>query len=97
MYHALKMLAPLKRLRGTRLDVFGYTEERRMERQLIVDYRRSIERVLGELSPGNHELALHIAGASAQIRGYGHVKQSSVTRVAEEQSRLLEQFEAGEH
>jgi indolepyruvate ferredoxin oxidoreductase len=97
MYHAFRMLAALKRLRGTRLDLFGYTEERRMERQLIVDYRRAIERVLVELSPGNHALALHVAGASLQIRGYGHVKQRSVARVAEEQSRLLEKLTAGEH
>ena len=40
------MLAKLKGLRGTALDMFGRTEERRTERALIGEYRASIEEVL---------------------------------------------------
>ncbi|TFZ02008.1 indolepyruvate ferredoxin oxidoreductase family protein [Ramlibacter humi] len=70
-----RALAKLRGLRGTALDVFGYTEERRTERALIGEYRRSIEEVLAKLSPANHALALEIAAIPEQIRGFGHVKE----------------------
>jgi len=69
-----RLLAPLRRLRGTALDVFGYTEERRTERALIGEYRRSIEEVLARLDASNHGLAVEIASIPDQIRGFGHVK-----------------------
>ena len=49
-----RILASLKRLRGTRLDIFGYSEERRMERRLIGDYQATIDEVLATLSQDNH-------------------------------------------
>jgi indolepyruvate ferredoxin oxidoreductase len=70
----LGLLAHLRGLRGTALDVFGYTEERRSERALIVEYRRCIDELLTGLTPGNHALAAEIARIPEQIRGYGHVK-----------------------
>ena len=69
-----KLLARLKGLRGTALDVFGRTEERRLERALIVQYRACIEELLRGLNANNHAAALEIARLPEQIRGYGHVK-----------------------
>ena len=40
---AFKLLAKFKFLRGGALDLFGKTDERRMERQLIQDYEASVE------------------------------------------------------
>ncbi len=74
MLTGYRILAKLKGLRGTPLDVFGRTEERQAERALIDDYRASIDEVLGGLNAGNHALALDIAALPEQIRGYGHVK-----------------------
>jgi len=70
----LGLLAHLRGLRGTALDVFGYTEERRSERALIAEYRRCIDGLLAGLTPANHALAVEIARIPEQIRGYGHVK-----------------------
>ena len=80
MLTAFKLLARLKGLRGTSLDVFGYTEERREERALIADYRASMDALLGVLgaagsvTPERLQLALNVARIPEQIRGYGHVK-----------------------
>ena len=71
---AFKLLARLKGLRGTALDVFGYTEERRGERALIADYRRSVEAVIAGLSQANLSQALELARVPEQIKGFGHVK-----------------------
>ena len=71
----LKVLARLRMLRGTPLDLFGHTAERRTERALIGEYRRCVEELLAGLDAGNHALAVEIARIPEQIRGFGHVKE----------------------
>jgi indolepyruvate ferredoxin oxidoreductase len=78
MLTGFKLLAKLKGLRGTALDPFGRTEERKTERALIGEYRGHIEEVLAGLNAGNHALALEIASLPEQIRGYGHVKERNL-------------------
>ena len=75
-FKAFKQLVKLKHLRGGSLDVFGKTAERKMERQLIVDYKNCIAGLLGRLNTGNHALAVEIAKIPELIRGYGHVKEA---------------------
>ncbi len=76
--HSFALLSKLKGLRGTPLDIFGYTEERKQERQLIADYRQMVEKLMAGLSADNHELAVEIASVPDQIRGYGHIKEASM-------------------
>jgi indolepyruvate ferredoxin oxidoreductase len=78
MWHAFRVLARLKFLRGTALDPFGKTEERRMERQLIAEYAASIDSLLPHLREDNLKQAIELAGLPMQIRGFGHVKLASV-------------------
>jgi len=85
-----RVLARMKVLRGTWLDPFGYTAERRMERALIDEYRSMIERVRGMLSPRTLSVAVRLAASQDDVRGYGHVKQSNVDRVRKEQAELLD-------
>jgi indolepyruvate ferredoxin oxidoreductase len=86
---AFRVLAKLKRLRGTRLDVFGYTAERRTERALIEEYMRTIGDLLPALDQQNHALALQIAAVPDQIRGFGHVKEENLRKARERESNLL--------
>ncbi|MGK6308084.1 indolepyruvate ferredoxin oxidoreductase family protein [Variovorax sp. DT-64] len=78
MLTGFRLLAKLKGLRGTALDPFGRTDERKTERALIGEYRASIEELLAGLNAGNHGLALEIASLPEQIRGYGHVKERNL-------------------
>ncbi|HEY1226582.1 MAG TPA: DUF6537 domain-containing protein, partial [Ramlibacter sp.] len=87
-----KVLARLRGLRGTALDVFGHTEERRTERALIGDYRASIEQVLAGLDAGNHGLALEIAAIPEQIKGFGHVKERNLAAARERWKALMDQW-----
>ncbi|MGV3493388.1 MAG: indolepyruvate ferredoxin oxidoreductase family protein [Ramlibacter sp.] len=91
-FHLFKLLARLKGLRGTPLDVFGRTEERRMERALIDEYRRTVEELIAGLQPGNHALAVEIARLPEQIRGYGHVKERNVAAVRPQWEALVAQW-----
>ena len=70
-----RLLAKLKFLRGTPFDIFGYTAERRRERQLVEDYFETVEELLGSLDHDSHSLAVQIAEIPELIRGYGHVKE----------------------
>ena len=88
-----RMLARLRRLRGTALDVFGYTAERRMERQLIVEFEQTIERVVAALDAGNIDVAVDIANAYRDMRGFGPVKDLAVTAGRERVDELLDKLE----
>jgi len=74
MWFAFQALKHLKVLRGSALDVFGYTEERRTERALIRQYIDTVDRVLAKLDTSNQVLALALARIPEQIKGFGHVK-----------------------
>jgi indolepyruvate ferredoxin oxidoreductase len=89
MLTGFKLLAKLKGLRGTALDVFGRTEERKTERALITEYRASIDEVLAGLNAGNHALALEIASLPEQIRGYGHVKERNLAAARKRWAELV--------
>jgi indolepyruvate ferredoxin oxidoreductase len=78
MWPVLGVLARLKGLRGTPLDPFGRTLERRMERQLALDYACSIDALLGVLSPDTLSDAVQLVEVMQQVRGYGPVKLASV-------------------
>jgi indolepyruvate ferredoxin oxidoreductase len=89
MMAGFKLLARLKGLRGTALDVFGYTEERRTERALISEYEQTVERLLDSLSRDNHALAVEIASLPDEIRGYGHIKAKSIAAARAKREALL--------
>ncbi len=90
MTKAFRKLAGFKGLRGGSLDVFGKTEERRMERQLIEDYIRLLDEIVGQLTQANYLAAVALASVPDEIRGYGHVKEKSlVTAKALQAERLL--------
>ncbi|MSQ60538.1 MAG: indolepyruvate ferredoxin oxidoreductase family protein [Betaproteobacteria bacterium] len=94
IFGAFKVLAKLRFLRGTALDVFGYTEERKMERQLFKDYEQLIEQLLAKLTPDNHVLAVQLAAIPEEIRGFGHVKARHLSAAKEKEAKLLAQFNA---
>ena len=79
MRTAFAVLARLKGLRGTALDPFGRSQERRTERALIGEYRAAVEELLGALSAPKLALAVEIASIPEDIRGYGHVKDRHLT------------------
>jgi indolepyruvate ferredoxin oxidoreductase len=92
---AFGVLAKLKGLRGTALDLFGYTEERRSERALIAEYRSTVERLVGALDAGNHSLAVEIARLPEQIKGFGHVKARHLAAVRPKWTALMQQWSTG--
>lgn len=87
-----KGLAKLKFLRGTALDIFGYTEERKQERQWISDYQALVDNFCQTLSSDNLDVAVQLAAIPEKIRGYGHVKEKNMQQAREQWHRLLSQY-----
>jgi indolepyruvate ferredoxin oxidoreductase len=81
MLSAMGLLRHGKALRFTPLDPFGHTEERRMERALIEEYRMGIEGFLPKLSATNHAAICDWAEAAAGIKGFGPIKAHNVAQV----------------
>jgi indolepyruvate ferredoxin oxidoreductase len=96
MFRVLKVLNRLKPLRGTPFDPFGYTAERRAERQAIRDYERLVEELIRGLTPEKLGLAAEIARLPLKVRGFGHVKRRNAEAVAEEEAALMARFRAPE-
>ena len=94
MLTGFRVLAKLKFLRGTALDVFGRTEERRTERTLIAEYQNSLSVILNQLTAQNHRLAVDVARIPEQIRGFGHVKERNLKAARTQWSALMKQFTA---
>ncbi len=92
MMGAFRVLARLKGLRGTALDIFGRTEERRAERQLIIDYEALIDELLPQLAAHNFPFAVELARIPEHIRGYGHVKQRHLELANAKQAELIAAF-----
>ena len=90
MLKAFNILAKLRFLRGTAFDIFGRTEERRNERQLIASYETVVEELIAGLSHDSHALAVGIASVPEHIRGFGHVKVRHIEAAKAREAELLE-------
>jgi indolepyruvate ferredoxin oxidoreductase len=96
MLDVFGVLAKLRFLRGTPLDPFGYGHDRRVERQLIVDYEKTVADLLAQLKPTNYRTAVAIAALPEQIRGYGPVKERALAKVRQQEKLLREQLAKGD-
>ena len=92
MLPLFKVLARFKWLRGTHFDPFGYTAERREERALIGRYEALVDELLAGLNPANHDLAVRLAAAAQDVKGFGHVKQANLQAFERRVGKLLDQW-----
>ena len=78
MMKAFKWLARARFLRGSAFDIFGYTAERKMERQLLADYEVVLDEIAAGLNADNLQAAIKLANYPDVIKGFGHVKERNV-------------------
>jgi indolepyruvate ferredoxin oxidoreductase len=94
IFVVFRLLRRLKGLRGTRLDPFARTAERRMERKVLADYEVLLEEIVATLTPESHQLAVQLAELPENIRGFGHVKWRNFRQTEDVKARLIERFRA---
>jgi indolepyruvate ferredoxin oxidoreductase len=83
----LRLLAALKFVRGTAMDIFAFTNERQAERADLSDYLADIELIAEMAASGTMESAKQLANAPSKLRGYGHVRTQSRRNWLEQRNR----------
>ena len=96
MLRAFGLLARLRRLRGTALDPFGYTAERRTERRLIGEFEALLAELAAGLTAANHDVAVELAALPQGVRGFGHVKEANLAKANDRETGLLAAFRGGQ-
>jgi indolepyruvate ferredoxin oxidoreductase len=81
-----------KVVRGSRLDPFGYQQERRQERALVEQYSHDLRTVIAGLTPENLDTAVALAALPDQIRGFGPVKDANRAKAEAQRTGLLQRM-----
>ena len=88
----LRLLKHGKHLRGSPVDPFGWTEERRLERALITRFEKDLRLIARRLSASNRQTAVELAEAPLAIKGFGAVKVKAAEAAARRRAALMERF-----
>jgi indolepyruvate ferredoxin oxidoreductase len=97
MFRVLKIMRAFKFLRGTPFDPFGYSHDRKLERELINEYKGSVLDILPGLTDANYEAACEMARLPGTMKGYGHIKERNVQAARKRAVELLQMFHSGMH
>ena len=89
MLTAFRLLAKLRFLRGSMLDIFSKMQERRLEQRLIAEYEQDMAELLAALSASNLDTAVELANLPDHIRGFGHIKLRSIAAAQSKRQALL--------
>jgi len=89
-----KLLQRGKKLRGTPFDLFGYTAERRAEREWIKRFEKDLQRIQSELTPENAPIAEQLLSIPDEIRGFGPVKQAAMQAAEQRRAQLWRDFDS---
>jgi indolepyruvate ferredoxin oxidoreductase len=94
MLPLLRVLARLRWLRGSKLDPFGYSADRQLERDLLRRYEALLDKLVAELEDSRFDVAVKLACLPDQVRGYGPIKRAAAERAAAEEQRLWQEWAA---
>ena len=81
MRPVLKVIASLRALRNTVLDPFRFSEERKLDRELLDRLTRDVELVLEKLNERNYDTVVELLGAYRKVKGFGYVRKANWERV----------------
>ena len=88
----LRVLAWMRRWRGTALDVFRLLPERKLERELRVRFEADVATVSESLTVGNFDIAVALMRLPDSVKGFGPVKEAAARVAAEHRERLLDEL-----
>jgi indolepyruvate ferredoxin oxidoreductase len=95
--YLFRLLAKLKWVRGTRLDLFALTMERRLEREDLSRYEADLKEICAGLNTHNYGTAVELAKLPEKLRGYGHIKARNREALLLRRNQLLNEFRGDVH
>jgi indolepyruvate ferredoxin oxidoreductase len=90
--YLFRLLAKLKWARGSRLDIFALTTERRLEREDLVRYEVDLKEICTGMNTHNYGTAVELAKLPEKLRGYGHIKARNREALLLRRNQLLNDF-----
>ncbi len=93
MLKSLRMLAKMRGIRHTMLDPFRFSADRKLDRQLLADYKHLIAMLQSHTTQHNYELALQLANLPKEVRGYGPVREIAAEKATQQHSVLMAQYQ----
>lgn len=93
----MRLLARFKGLRGTALDPFARSADRKLDLELLAAYERTVAEILVGLEAANYETAVALAALPEEIRGYGPVRHRHAEQAKKRQLALTEAFRRKEN
>ncbi len=93
MMKAFAVLARFRFLRGTALDIFAYSAERKRELADIAEYQVLLDSIVAGLAKDNYEVAVELASLPGKLRGFGHVKDRNREKLVLKKNELLKKFQ----
>lgn len=96
VFALFSLLAKSKWLRKTRFNPLGWSADRRLERELIVEYESMIDEICRRINRDNAGVAITIAALADKVRGFGPVKLENVRAYREDLEPLLQRFRSDE-
>ncbi|WND03436.1 indolepyruvate ferredoxin oxidoreductase family protein [Temperatibacter marinus] len=97
MKATLSVIRRFKFLRNTPLDVFGYSHERRLQRQCLQDVTEIMGLVAEKLNENNQSEAILLLESYLDVRGYGPVFETALKDFEQKKPMLLEAFIAASY
>jgi len=95
MFRAFRLLAKFRILRGTPIDPFSYSADRRMDRALLKNYEQLVDRIVRELNASNYGTFLQLAELASEVRGYGPVREQAAEAVEGKRIQLIKELDTG--
>ena len=92
MLKAFGLLTRFKRLRGSRLDPFARSADRKLDRELLAEYEALLDKIVAGLDKNNHEVAIELASLPDQVRGFGHVRERHASHMHQQKAKLIARF-----
>ncbi len=90
-----RILARMKGLRGTPFDPFGYSAERRGQREMIRIYESDMDMLLADPSRACQPAAKELARLPLAVRGFGPVWAANHKAAMQRRDELLRELAAG--
>ena len=91
---ALRVLAAMRRLRGSWLDPFRFSKDHRLARKLLGLFEADFQAIAVDLNPSNLPAAIALARLPATVRGFGHVQEAAATAALARREQLVAEFHA---
>ena len=85
----LRLLAKVRRWRGSWLDPFRYGSERQLAQLLLRDFENDCEAIMQRANATNLAVAVALARWPVAVRGFGAVKSKAASAARAERQRLL--------